>query len=247
MNTVTATASLFRSTITGATTGVQVNANGNPGMLAQQTTQNTITGNTTAIAIAAGAGTVRPIFENDLSGNTTSLSNGTGTAIDASGNYWGSSVLATVSSKITGPADYTPYLNLGGDTSGTAGFQGNFSDLTVHASGNQTGATGRIQEGIVLLAGASLNLAVLSGTYTGNVDVNKALTLARDSPGIVNITGDLIFSVVGSTLSIEVNGTKSVARFDQIIVSGTVDLNGADDVNNKVALTVASTVPGVKC
>ena len=72
---ITATATLFRDTITGATTGVQVTANGSLGTLAQETTQNFITGNTTGIAIASGAGTIQPIFDNDLSGNTTASNN----------------------------------------------------------------------------------------------------------------------------------------------------------------------------
>ena len=49
---ITATASVFQSTISTATTGVQVNANGNLGTAAHKIANNIITGNTTGIAIA---------------------------------------------------------------------------------------------------------------------------------------------------------------------------------------------------
>src|SRR5207249_3882263 len=83
--------------------------------------------------------------------------------------------------EIAGPAsanfDITPYLDNGTDTSATYGFQGDFSVLDVTAAGAQSGATGRVQEGVNLVsAGGTVNLR--AGTYIEQVQINnKNLTL----------------------------------------------------------------------
>ncbi|MFO0880917.1 MAG: hypothetical protein U0840_26630 [Gemmataceae bacterium] len=124
------------------------------------------------------------VFDNNISGNsTTNITNLTATPVDASGNWWGNNVEATVAASIAGPVDFTPYLNSGTDTSGTAGFQGDFSNLWVTALGSQVGSTGRIQEGVNLIAdgalvGASRLLNVQAGSYAGGVLINKPLTVA---------------------------------------------------------------------
>ena len=99
------------------------------------------------------------VFDNAFSGNghfaiynpVASL------VVDASGNWFDSADLASISAVISGDVDYTPYLNQGTDTDlVTAGFQGDFSSITVHTAGDQVGTTARIQEGV--------NLAVSGGT-----------------------------------------------------------------------------------
>ncbi len=108
---------------------------------------------------------------------------------------------------IAGPAsanfDYTPYLDVGTDTNvettlgrGTYGFQGSFNVLDVIASNAQTGATGRIQEGVNLV-NIGGTVKALNGTYTENANVNKAATLA----GTPTINGTLAASVAGATIS----------------------------------------------
>ena len=187
---ITATASLFRNTITGATTGVQVAANGNLGTIAQSTTQNFITGNTTGIAIASGAGTIQPIFGNDLSGNTAAVSNSLATVVDASGNWFGTNSEAGVVAKVSTNVDYTPWLDVGTDTSaGTAGFQGDFSFLHVSAASPQAGATGRIQEAINDLAdgaltGANRKIDVKAGLYVENPTMDRAGKLLALNVGV---------------------------------------------------------------
>ena len=96
------------------------------------------------------AGVTLSISNNDLSGNSLfSLAPGNGgTNTDASANWWGAT-LATVSTKIAGTAvDYTPYLGASTDIGGNPadGFQGDFSNLVVHTSGQQVGTTGRFRK-----------------------------------------------------------------------------------------------------
>ncbi|MBS1793306.1 MAG: right-handed parallel beta-helix repeat-containing protein [Acidobacteria bacterium] len=157
---------------------------------------------------------------------------------------------------IAGPAsaniDFSPFLGIGTDTNvqttplrGTYGFQGAFNNLNVSAASPQAnGSLSNIQEGINLVtAGGTLN--ILNGTYAGNVDVNKVLTLKGTptilgtlttsvagarispgfSPGIIN-SGSLSMTS-GSSLDIELNGTTAGTGYDQVNVTGTVSLGGA--------------------
>ncbi|HEY0545790.1 MAG TPA: cohesin domain-containing protein [Pyrinomonadaceae bacterium] len=157
---------------------------------------------------------------------------------------------------IAGPAsanfDYSPFLNFGGDTNiettpgrGTYGFQGNFSALNISATSAQTGGLSKIQEAINLISVGG-TLTVPPGTYAGNVDVNKVMTIngsftvsgtftvsavgatvsPGNTPGIIN-TGNLSLTA-GSNLNIELNGTAPGTGYDQINVTGTVSLGGAN-------------------
>jgi hypothetical protein len=72
------------------------------------------------------------ITGNDISGNSTGLSmtGGSVSALDASGNWWGDNTPAGVAGEVGANVDYTPWLDAGTDTEpGTAGFQGDFSAL----------------------------------------------------------------------------------------------------------------------
>ena len=79
--------------------------------------------------------------------------------------------------------DFTPWLASGTDTNvettsgrGTFGFQGDFSTLWVTAASAETGSTGRIQEGINLVSGSTVNVA--AGTYDEQVVIDgESLTL----------------------------------------------------------------------
>ena len=108
---------------------------------------------------------------------------------------------------IAGPAsanfDITPLLDVSTDTNvettlgrGTYGFQGSFNVLNVIATNAQTGATGRIQEGVNLVDTGG-TVKALAGSYTENTDVNKAVTLA----GTPTINGTLTASVAGAIIS----------------------------------------------
>ncbi len=211
-----ATATLYRNSITGATTGVQVDAGGNLGTAAQETSQNFISGNDTGISIASGAGVIQPLFENDLSGNTTAaIANNSGTLVDASGNWWGDSTESGVMAAITGGnVDFSPWFDGGADAdAGTTGFQGDFSDITVDGASPQAGPTGAIQEGVNLASSAG-TVNVVAGTYAESVSIDKDLTLAGQG---------------GVTLSAPTAGTGT--GVDITGAPGTVTLSGLDIQN----------------
>lgn len=143
--------------------------------------------------------------------------------------------------------DYSPYLNNSGDTApGTPGFQGDFSSLSVTLDGAHVPPpTSRLQEANDLMSAGGGTLNVPAGTYPGDVNITKALhvkgsftiggtfTLSNagaqvspgTSPGIIN-SGSLTLTG-GSTVNIEINGPNVGSQYDQLNVTGTVDLGGA--------------------
>lgn len=65
-----------------------------------------------------------------------------------------------------------------------------------------------------------------TGSYTGTVNVNAGGALAPGaSPGILTITGNTAMAS-GSALQIELNGRNPGTGYDQLVVNGTVTLNG---------------------
>lgn len=160
---------------------------------------------------------------------------------------------------IAGPAsanfDYSPLLNSGTDSNvettpgrGTNGFQGNFNALTISSASAQTGSDNKVQEAVnMITAGGSL--MVPGGSYPGNVNVNKAMTITGaftvtgsfttsasgvvlnpgNSPGIVN-TGSLSLGT-GTTVNMELNGTVAGANYDQFNVTGTVNIASGVTLN----------------
>ena len=122
--------------------------------------------------------------------------------------YGGTAVPPAVQPDILGPAsaniDFTPYLNSGTDTNvettpgrGTNGFQGDFSNLWVTAAGAQTGATGRVQEGINSVSGSTVNVA--AGLYVGDVNIPASVTLKGAQYGVA-VSGRTAASASESTL-----------------------------------------------
>ncbi|MEQ9066605.1 MAG: hypothetical protein RLO18_07780, partial [Gimesia chilikensis] len=156
---------------------------------------------------------------NSVTGSTANIASGAGAAVNASNNWWGSNVEATVASLIAGNVDFTSYLDNGTDTdAGTAGFQGDFNVVNVTALGEQTGPLSRIQEAIEALnPGGTINIA--SGTYAGNVDatatgIDKSVKLVPgSSPGQVVIAGDLKLDG-NDIVDVEVNGTIAGTEYD---------------------------------
>jgi len=139
---------------------------------------NCIANNTMDGVTVHSGGLVGAVLNNDISGNATGFSNSTGVDANASGNWWGGNTPATVSAEVTANVDYTPWLAVGTDTSpGCAnGFQGDFSTLHVDDDSPQTGAAGRIQEGIDLVTASMV--VVEPGTYLeSDINVNKSVTI----------------------------------------------------------------------
>ncbi len=109
-------------------------------------------------------------------------------ALNASGNYLGytdvDDLAQVISPTLVGRIDFTPWLANDADIApATPGFQGNFSALWVGPHNEQTGAVGRIQEGVDLVTlGGTVNVA--AGTYRELMTVTKSMTLAGE-PGVV--------------------------------------------------------------
>jgi len=171
------------------------------------------------------------------------IHNRTTTQINASGNWLGTNTPAGVAAEVSDYVDYTPWLDVGTDTEpGTPGFQGDFSVLDVDDDSPQTGATGRIQEGIDLVTGSTVN--VMEGTYHNDpTDVNKQVTLLGanadiDPAGSTDRGGETIltrddtqsgFYVTASGVTI--NGFKLGTYTPQS--SRRVRIHGATDVTIK--------------
>lgn len=103
-------------------------------------------------------------------------------------------------------------------------------DITLHADGSirTTGATATINGGLTA-NGFNLAVSSLSGGRVmgsgrvGSVSLDNGSSIAPgNSPGILN-TGNLTF-VSGSTYEFEIGGTTVGTEYDQINVTGTVDL-----------------------
>lgn len=129
-----------------------------------------------------GSGDIDPtgvvILDNSIHDNywglfySADLSNG----VNASGNWLGDNTPSGVATEVSSNVDYTPWLDVGTDTEpGIPGFQGDFSVLDVDDDSPQTGTTGRIQEGVDLVTGSTVN--VMAGTYEAQVVIGKELTL----------------------------------------------------------------------
>jgi hypothetical protein len=126
-------------------------------------------------------------FDNDLSGNPDGAAANVSATnrMDASGNWWGSADPATVLGGLYGDIDYTPWLAAGTDVGGIPadGFQGDFSALWVDDDSPQVGAVGRIQEGVGLVSGSTINVA--AGTYEEQVEVTQNVTIQGAGPTTV--------------------------------------------------------------
>jgi hypothetical protein len=110
--------------------------------------------------------------------------------VDASGNWWGSNLAASVQTEANGGvgADYTPWLDVGTNSSTGVGFAGDFATLNVDDDSPQVGSVDRIREAVGLVSGSTVN--VLAGTYTNSAQVviDKDLVMTGAGSGITTIT-----------------------------------------------------------
>ena len=180
--------------IWGATTFVEIRENVITGHIAEgigikgqdlSIHNNTITGNATGIIIDKHTLTTErvTILGNDLSGNSTWALQVTPAVLDlvgASANWWGVNASSGVVGEISGTADYTPWLDTGTDTSGDPGFQGNFATLWVDDDSPQSGTTGRVQEGIDLVSGSTVQVA--AGLYEEQLEIDEPLLSSGPAP-----------------------------------------------------------------
>ncbi len=112
------------------------------------------------------------------------LSNG----VNASGNWLGDNTPSGVAAQVSGNVDYTPWLDMGTDTEpGVPGFQGDFATLWVDDDSPQFGEAGRIQEGVDLVTGSTVNVTAGTYTITSAIDVNKGVTITGDTGNPENV------------------------------------------------------------
>lgn len=178
-----ATVAINNSRLTGAGTGTgAVVVNGSLDI-----TGSSISGR--ADGVIVGALGTASLFNNDLSGGVGGFSgfaiqaNPAAGVIDASGNWWGSNDESVVAASVQGLIDVSPFLESGSDLDlADVGFDGDFSQLNVTTLGEQSGASGRIQEGVDLATDGG-TVDVHAGTYVEQVFVDKALTLLGANAG----------------------------------------------------------------
>jgi len=154
-------------------------------------TENILTGHATGVRVAGATAT---LFNNNVSSNTVNVDASVASpTVEASGNWWGVATPGGVAGSVGTNVDYTPWLDVGTDTSPDPGFQGDFSYLHVDDDSPQTGSTGRIQEAIDLVSGSTV--MVHDGTYTEDLVVDEAGLTLRSENGKDQTTLNLVDGV----------------------------------------------------
>jgi autotransporter-associated beta strand protein/parallel beta-helix repeat protein len=111
--------------------------------------------------------------------------------------------------------DYTPWLDVGTDTAGAIGFQGDFATLHVDDDSPQVGSVTRIQEGANMVSGSTVLIA--AGSYTENVVLTNNITL--DGAGSGTGAGDTVITAASAALPvIEAQDAGGVSAGDRLTV-----------------------------
>ena len=198
------TATLYRNNITANGTGVRVINSGN----LTSATENFITNNTTeGIRIAANAGTIGAINDNDLSGNTGYAINDllVSPAVNATCNWYGSAASGFVAAEISGNVTYSPWLNIGTDDQpGTDGFQ----PVTGACSATPVVISSAVATDKTCAIPGSILVTFSGGTAPYNIAWTGGSAMGIMSP--YNIT-PLTAGAYGITVT-DVNGSTSTAN-----------------------------------
>ena len=162
----------------------------------------------------------------DLNGFSVSLTSLTGTGSVQLGGPAGS---LTLNQAISTSATFAG--NISGDGSLTIAGAG---EVVLSGSSSFTGAT-NVQDGVLKVDGTLATSEAIvatgatlggSGSITAPVTINADAALAPgSSPGVLS-TGDLTLDA-DADLNVEINGTNAGSEYDQIQVTGEVDLTGA--------------------
>jgi parallel beta-helix repeat protein len=221
-------ATATRNTISGNTGVASVDGSTSAGILVttyygsgtQATiTENFISGSTAGVAIGYNASDTSAVtvFNNSLTANTKGVDSAA-PLVDASGNWWGTKTPAGVAGQVSANVDYTPWLDNGTDKEpGTPGFQGDFSTLNVDDDSPQSGAIGRVQEGVNMVSGSTVNVA--AGTYAETIDVD-----GRTNINVAGANRDTVIVKPASTLCWNVGGY-GCSRQAAVRVVGSTGIN----------------------
>ncbi|MDH1252721.1 Ig-like domain-containing protein [Comamonas thiooxydans] len=179
-----------------------------------------LSGGTLSIAGDAnlGSGTVQ--LNDGTLAITSSTSVDNAIALGASGGAvsLGSGLAATLSGAIGG----TGGLTKTGSGSLTLSNTNNYSGTTTVSAGTLT-VNGSTASATTVNSGGTLAGV---GTLGGNVSVNSGGTLSLgNSAGTLTVNGNLQMNA-GSTLAVEINGTTAGSQYDQVVVTGSVDVSG---------------------
>lgn len=121
------------------------------------------------------------------------ISNTEPEVLDAGGNWLGTNSAAGVAAAVSaGVVDYTPWLDNGTDTSASPGFQGDFATLNVDDDSPQTGADGRVQEGVNLVTASTVN--VLPGVYVEQVFISKDVNIVGSGAAATTIKAPAVLA-----------------------------------------------------
>lgn len=157
------------------------------------------------------------------------------TGIDLSGNYFGSTTEATILSYVSANNDFSPWLGSGTDTDGgTAGFQGDFSDLHIGTSGSQT--TNFFQEAHDLLTSGG-TLTVNTGSYSESLTATQDITL---SPAAGTSIDNLTLNGGNATVTADLTINNTLT-----LTSGILDIDPDDgDRSDDPVLILSNAVSG---
>ncbi|MGD0283897.1 MAG: right-handed parallel beta-helix repeat-containing protein, partial [Dissulfurispiraceae bacterium] len=180
------------------------------------------------------------IYGSNLSGYTgvgqkAVTNTNTSATVNASGDYWGSTNELTINNYTSGKVDFTPYLAAGAAMQPATGFAGDLSTVYVTTQGEQSGSTGRIQEGVDLiyngsLTGGNRRVDVLAGTYTEQVTITKSLELigaGEDSTKILAPSSRTGTVTQGTTVHDYIVAAYAPSSTIDVRIEGfTIDANG---------------------
>jgi uncharacterized repeat protein (TIGR01451 family) len=217
-------------------------------------------GSGNGIWIEVGAGAIAPIAQNDLGANTGfGLLNATASTLAAERNWWGNNLAVNVAAKVSGSADFDPWLASGTDLAGTIGFQPFLHATTSGAITTFTGTAGADIAGIV--AGDPVTLIMNGETaFTAaagllNLDIqlgngNDTLTLGMTTiPAVLDAgAGTDLLNGPNAAITYNITGANSggalflLSSFTGLesIVAGT----GADSFDFSAGGTLGGSING---
>ena len=232
------TATISGNTITACTGVASVDGSTSAGIIASSyydvtgihtnaaITGNTITGNFQAISVGWDENDLSAVIahNNDFSGSTMAVLT-TGPSIDASCNYYGTTVASEVAALNSGNVTYFPYLVSGNITTPDCSGVG----PVVNATQNKSYMT--IQAAITAATSGDV-INVSSGTYAESINLTKSLTIQGAGKGMTKIVPAALINtgikhkwattINGVKASMLINGAAAVTLKDLTIDGGSL-------------------------